>query len=123
MSKKPWFLWWLQRATALALVLGVHACALWPQADEPPSDTASTAGAADNSNTPTNGAAPLQKERSFDIDVQVDDKQLKTLLEKHNGLQRYQAVPDLEAYLHHTDAGQDLDAITDRVAELKREAG
>ena len=36
---------------------------------------------------------------------------------------RQQAVPDLEAYLHHTDAGQDLDAITDRVAELKREAG
>ena len=34
---------------------------------------------------------------------------------------RQQAVPDLEAYLHHTDAGQDLDAITDRVAELKRE--
>ena len=36
---------------------------------------------------------------------------------------RQQAVPDLEAYLRHTDAGQDLDAITDRVAELKREAG
>ena len=109
MSKKPWFLWWLQRATALALVLGVHACALWPQADEPPSDTASTAGAADNSNTPTNGAAPLQKERSFDIDVQVADKQLKTLLEKHNGLQRYQAVPDLEA-----DELQRLMALTEQ---------
>ena len=37
--------------------------------------------------------------------------------------QKQQAVPDLEAYLRHTDAGQDLDAITDRVAELKREAG
>ena len=36
---------------------------------------------------------------------------------------KQQAVPDLEAYLRHTDAGQDLDAITDRVAELKREAG
>ena len=36
---------------------------------------------------------------------------------------RQQAVPDLEAYLRHTDAGQDIDAITDRVAELKREAG
>lgn len=34
---------------------------------------------------------------------------------------RQQAVPDLEAYLRHTDAGQDIDAITDRVAELKRE--
>ena len=34
---------------------------------------------------------------------------------------RQLAVPDLEAYLRHTDAGQDLDAITDRVAELKRE--
>ena len=36
---------------------------------------------------------------------------------------KQQAVPDLEAYLRHTDARQDLDAITDRVAELKREAG
>lgn len=36
---------------------------------------------------------------------------------------KQQAVPDLEAYLRHTDAGQDLDTITDRVAELKREAG
>ena len=33
---------------------------------------------------------------------------------------KQQAVPDLEAYLRHTDAGQDIDAITDRVAELKR---
>ena len=33
---------------------------------------------------------------------------------------KQQAVPDLEAYLHHIDAGQDIDAITDRVAELKR---
>ena len=75
----------------LALLLVLPGCA-WLPGGKKADDKAATQAIAD-------GAAALTEapaNPSFDIRVEVDDDELKALVERHNDLQRYRAVPDLD---------------------------
>ncbi len=82
-------------AALLALVLALTGCALLSADDDPgraaatPASTPQTGSADDNAVKPEVGA--------FDIRVEATDEDLRDLVERHNELQRYRAVSDLDA--------------------------
>ncbi|MFV0681086.1 autotransporter assembly complex protein TamA [Ottowia sp.] len=100
MSKKPAFLGLWQRIVVLALAWSLHACALWPgsteQAPADPADAPATRASQTTHSGQVGSTDSTPEVRAFDITVQLDDEDLKTLVERHNGLQRYQAITDLE---------------------------
>ena len=75
----------------LALLLILPGCA-WLPGGKKADDKAATQSTADGASALTEAPATP----SFDIRVEVDDDELKTLVERHNELQRYRAVPDLD---------------------------
>ena len=79
-------------AVVLALVLALPGCAIL-QGD-------SAASAADSAQStagqPTDPATGEPVAAAFDIRVEPEDKDLRTLVERHNELQRYRALTDLD---------------------------
>lgn len=99
----------LLRATAISLVLGwaLAGCsALHKEAPAHGADSAdATASAAadgkDNAHADGDAAPDDSQDQAskpaFDIVVQCEDKALRELVQKHNNLQRYRAISDLDA--------------------------
>lgn len=77
-------------AALLALVLALPGCALLPAGDDgEPAAAAAQPG-------PGSGGAEAPAASAFDIRVEAADGDLRELVERHNELQRYRALADLD---------------------------
>ena len=60
-------------------------------------DDAPAAASASAAESAPDAAGNTAEKPAFTIEVQTANEELKTLLERHNDLRRYQSVPDLDA--------------------------
>ena len=60
-------------------------------------DDASAAASVPAAESVPDAAGNAAEKPAFTIEVQTANEELKTLLERHNDLRRYQSVPDLDA--------------------------
>lgn len=79
---------WRPAALLLGLVLLLSGCGLLPGADTAPAEPAATAATDDPDAEPV--------EPAFDIRVESADEDLRALVARHNELQRYRALADLD---------------------------
>ena len=79
----------------MTLLTGLSA-ALMPCAAARADDAPAAASASAAESAP-DAAGNTAEKPAFTIEVQTANEELKTLLERHNDLRRYQSVPDLDA--------------------------